>query len=320
MTVLVDTRSLAPADSAEAIIAALTSTSVPTAVTVGSGARSVIEGWQFSAGVNLVNTVTTGALHMRRSARHLKVEAPERISLGYNVRGTGKAAHLGHGLLREDELQLLDLTSPYEMRWDTANAAVGFLADYTDLGLPVDLVRRAVPRMRQSPLYELTLQHLRDLPGIARRTPPGPALSMLGIGMIDLVRATIAAIAPDDPHARAGPAESMRAVVLAHIDANLHDPRLTPSRIALEFGISPRYLYKLFAAEAETPAEAIITRRLEGARRELAGRAAHRTLIAVVARRWGFTDPRHFARRFRAAYGLAPSEWVRRHLPKESDA
>ncbi|WP_460492219.1 AraC family transcriptional regulator [Dactylosporangium cerinum] len=28
----------------------------------------------------------------------------------------------------------------------------------------------------------------------------------------------------------------------------------------------------------------------------------------------GFTDPRHFARRFRAAYGITPSEWVRRHL------
>ncbi|MFC5003170.1 AraC family transcriptional regulator [Dactylosporangium cerinum] len=42
--------------------------------------------------------------------------------------------------------------------------------------------------------------------------------------------------------------------------------------------------------------------------------ATHRTLISATARRWGFTDPRHFARRFRAAYGITPSEWVRRHL------
>ena len=29
---------------------------------------------------------------------------------------------------------------------------------------------------------------------------------------------------------------------------------------------------------------------------------------AMVARNWGFTDPTHFTRRFRSAYGLTPSE------------
>ena len=45
-------------------------------------------------------------------------------------------------------------------------------------------------------------------------------------------------------------------------------------------------------------------------------RAAHRRLaapapIAAVAAGWGFKDPTHFARRFRAAYGLRPQEWRR---------
>ena len=33
--------------------------------------------------------------------------------------------------------------------------------------------------------------------------------------------------------------------------------------------------------------------------------------IAMVARRWGFTDRTHSTHRFRSAYGLTPSEWRR---------
>ncbi|GAB3827877.1 helix-turn-helix domain-containing protein [Dactylosporangium cerinum] len=316
MAVLVDTRGLSPADSAEAVVTTLSTASSPTTVNVAPGTHSVIEGWRFSAGVNLVSTDTTDALHMRRTARHLRVDAPERISLAYNIRGACHASHLGHGLLREQDLTLLDLTCGYETRWDGPNAAIGFNADYADLGLPVDLVRAAVPRLRASPLYDLTRRHLRDLPGIARRMPPGhPALGTLGTATVDLVRALVASIVADHPRARAGRAESLRTVILASIDAGLGDPALTPEWLALRHGISLRYLYKLFAAEAESPAEAIITRRLEGARRELAARAGDRTLIATVARRWGFTDPRHFSRRFRSGYGMTPDEWRRRHLP-----
>jgi AraC-like DNA-binding protein len=36
--------------------------------------------------------------------------------------------------------------------------------------------------------------------------------------------------------------------------------------------------------------------------------------IAAVARRWGFADATHFARRFRDAYGLSPREWRQLHL------
>ncbi|MFI5912166.1 helix-turn-helix domain-containing protein [Dactylosporangium sp. NPDC051541] len=316
MAVLVDTSGLPATESADAIVAALSSTSVPITIDVAPGAHSIIEGWSLGAGVDLVNTVTTDTLHMRRTRRHLRIAAPERISLGYNTRGecACAATQLGPGVLREHEQVLMDLTSEYDTRWTGPNAAVGFLADYTELGLPVDLVRTAVPRLPASPLYDLTRQHLRDLPGIVRQTPPGPALGMLGAGMLDLVRAMVAATVPDSPQARTGRAESLHTVVLAYIEANLHDPALGPERIAREHGISKRQLYRLFAAEADTPAEAIIRRRLDGARRDLATRATHRTLVAAVARRWGFTDPRHFARRFKAAYGMSPGEWLRRHL------
>ena len=313
MVLFLDTRNLPPRESADAVQATLTSFATPASVLLPPGARSVIEGWRIGAGVNLLTNQTSG-LHMKRTARHVRADAPERISLTVSTRGICDFRQYDTIVRRENELHLLDLTSPYETRWRGSQATVALLADYESLGLPVDLVRGVIPRLRMSPLHDLAMNHVRDLPDIARRTPPGPTLNMLGSATTDLIRALIASVEPGDPHSRAGHARSLRTVVLAHIDAQLHDPQLTPARIATEHGVSLRYLYQLFADEAESPAEAIWRRRLDGARRELANRATHHTLISATARRWGFTDPRHFARRFRAAYGLTPSDWVRQHL------
>ncbi|MDT5150765.1 MAG: hypothetical protein QOI01_2498, partial [Mycobacterium sp.] len=40
---------------------------------------------------------------------------------------------------------------------------------------------------------------------------------------------------------------------------------------------------------------------------------------STVARRWGFKDPTHFARRFRAAYGMPPSQWLRTAQEERGD-
>jgi AraC-like DNA-binding protein len=58
--------------------------------------------------------------------------------------------------------------------------------------------------------------------------------------------------------------------------------------------------------------EWIIRARLEQARRQL----ATGTLLPVgtVARRCGFTNVTHFARRFRDTYGIPPGEWQRQFV------
>jgi AraC-like DNA-binding protein len=57
--------------------------------------------------------------------------------------------------------------------------------------------------------------------------------------------------------------------------------------------------------------------RLEGARRDIAKDGAPG--IAAVARRWGFSDPTHFGRRFRTAYGISPKEWRQVQAPQGRD-
>lgn len=52
-----------------------------------------------------------------------------------------------------------------------------------------------------------------------------------------------------------------------------------------------------------------IHQRLEGASRDLSDLAQRDRPIAVVARRWGFSDASYFSRRFRQAFGSTPRDW-----------
>lgn len=77
--------------------------------------------------------------------------------------------------------------------------------------------------------------------------------------------------------------------IRAFIQQNLHDPELTPPAIAAAHHISLSYLHRLFQEEVrgETVAAWIRSRRLEGARRDLADPALRATPIHAIATRWG---------------------------------
>jgi AraC-like DNA-binding protein len=64
----------------------------------------------------------------------------------------------------------------------------------------------------------------------------------------------------------------------------------------------------LLARRAATPAEWILELRLAAAKEDL---AAGGTSVGVIAHRWGFKDHAHFTHRFKAEYGMTPSEFGR---------
>ncbi|MEW2288066.1 helix-turn-helix domain-containing protein [Streptomyces sp. NPDC047841] len=107
--------------------------------------------------------------------------------------------------------------------------------------------------------------------------------------------------------------------VRAHIDHKLGDPSLSPESIARAHHISVRYLHRLFEGEGITVSRLIQQRRLEACGRELARRGRVTPTVSAVARRWGFVNPAHFSRAFRAAYGLSPREWRTLHLERGED-
>lgn len=70
-----------------------------------------------------------------------------------------------------------------------------------------------------------------------------------------------------------------------------------------------RTLHRLFAAEGESVAGLIRQRRLRRCRIDLADPAWRHQPVHRIARRWGFPDPAHFSRVFRAAHGMGPQAY-----------
>ena len=132
--------------------------------------------------------------------------------------------------------------------------------------------------------------------------------AMIGRGTTELVRALIASAARDEAGAREAMTGSLMTRITTYLHRHLTEPDLSPARIARAHNISVRWLYDNWTDELSV-AQWIIRERLELARRELAGPRTQS--IATVARQCGFTDPAHFSRRFREAFGMSPREWRR---------
>jgi AraC-like DNA-binding protein len=84
--------------------------------------------------------------------------------------------------------------------------------------------------------------------------------------------------------------------------------------IAAENYISVRHLHKLCEAEGTTVAAWIRARRLERCRRDLLDPSLRTHPVSAVATRWGFVNPEHFSRLFRAIHQLPPGEYRQVHL------
>ena len=87
---------------------------------------------------------------------------------------------------------------------------------------------------------------------------------------------------------------------------NLRNRRLGPGMVAQAFGVSTRYVHKLFAEQAMTLTRYIRAQRIEACRRSLADPAFQHLSITDIALYWGFYDLSHMTRSFREAFGTTP--------------
>ena len=101
--------------------------------------------------------------------------------------------------------------------------------------------------------------------------------------------------------------QSVRAKVLAYIDAKFRDHDLTPQAIADACGISRSYLYKVFF-EGPSVMERLKFRRLEAAR-SLIEQRSPKLSMTDIAMKSGFSSSSEFSRLFKNEFGVAPSRF-----------
>lgn len=100
------------------------------------------------------------------------------------------------------------------------------------------------------------------------------------------------------------------------VEINLANRSLRCADIAAAAGMSLRYANSLLLQEGTSLERLIQHRRLEKCREALRNPAEAGRNISEIAFAWGFADAAHFARSFKSAYGLSPSDYRRQELER----
>ena len=94
--------------------------------------------------------------------------------------------------------------------------------------------------------------------------------------------------------------------VLAFIERNLTDPKLSPEAACNALNVSRSYLFKVLAEHGETFEGRVRNARLAACRETLLRRPA--MPVSRIALSWGFADVASFNRAYRRRYGETPSQ------------
>ncbi|ATL71027.1 AraC family transcriptional regulator [Nocardia terpenica] len=316
MALVLDTDTLDPCDRADALAAAILRVSAPAYLEYAPSSGPVT-GRMYAWGLGHLDVLRLelSGLRVVRTARQIRVSpSPTLATIVVDPRGT-PALHWIHAEVRDltgpGELSTFDLNLPYDLNWRGGGVTVLFVP-LERLGLPTETIRAGLGCLRASPLYRLMVEHI----GLLARSIPelegDPGAQGLGDASTEMLRALIVSAATrDSADGTMVPADLLLTQIREYVRRRLASPDLCPASIAHAHHISVRYLYKLCARAGIGLEQWIIAQRLERARTELARAEYRYRSIAAVAYGCGFRDPSHFARRFRAAYGMSPGQWRR---------
>lgn len=225
-------------------------------------------------------------------------------------RQDGREARLEPG-----DFTLFDSTRQYEVTFPASNRMLVLAIPDAKLrrhvACPESLV--AVPMRATTGVASLLSRFLRNFwAECSADLESGPA-SRVALPLLDLVGAAYATVARPETN-RSSLATVHRVRILDYIETHLHDPDLTPTRIAEECRMTPRYLHHLFSEDEETVSRYILRRRLEACAQALESPAQRTRTVTSIAFDYGFNSPTHFGRVFRSRFDMTPREYRRRNL------
>ena len=309
MTLVLDTREIAPGDRADAVRETIAGTVVK--VNIDFGSTASVRGAITDLGPVRICSVQSNATKVERTPRLARDDTEPRIFLALQTAGSSLIVQNGReAVLRPGDLAFSDSTAPYSLIDGAGIRQHFFSIPVAALALPRDAISRlsAVTLSPGDPVADLTARffgRLADRPDIF----DGPGAEAIGRPSVELVRALIATHLGTPALAREPMHESLHLRIAEYVRSHLGEPGLSAAQIAAAHHISVRYLYQVLAAAGIPLGAWIRGQRLEGSRLDLSRPGARLTPIAAVARRWGFADPSSFGRSFRAAYGMSPREW-----------
>jgi AraC-like DNA-binding protein len=271
------------------------------------GSRAAFRGRvrvQYAPDVVLGDVSAEAAHAVTRSAADIGRERTRLCKISFQL--AGRSVLVQHGrkrVLTPGDMAVYDVDAPYAIENDAGFRTLVLMAPRRLLDLDDRLLATAVGLRlsERDGLGRLAGPFLREL---AERPDhlAGPCGGRTARTLTDLVAAAVV-----EKYREAGPDTPLRRIV-GWLEEHLQDPDLSPGTIAAANFISTRRLHELFHDEGTTVSAWVRRRRLESCRRDLENPRLAGETIAAVARRWGFVDPAHFSRCFRAEFGISPRE------------
>ncbi|WP_063752964.1 helix-turn-helix domain-containing protein [Streptomyces sp. NRRL S-350] len=315
MDVRVTTASVADRDRAAFWSGALSRTLVPVEVRplTGRPFDGLLESHRL--GYVRISTMEADAARLSRTAALIARAPRSEPQVGVGVQVSGRAVLEQDGRRAEvppGGLVLYDTARPYAVDYPERFRTHLFHLPRRLLGVPErDLRHVSATAVGPGEGCGPVLLPFLGVLAASAHSYPAPVGDRLAGSVADLIGALVAQLARSRAADGTDDAPNAHLVRRAreYIDHHLGDPELTPERIAHAHHISVRYLHRLFEGEGVTVSRFIQQRRLEACARELARRGRTAPTVSAVAQRWGFVNPAHFSRTFRAAYGVPPREW-----------
>jgi AraC-like DNA-binding protein len=270
----------------------------------GSLETSALKDVQFS-------TVVSDAQHVVRSRRRIRQAPDDCFLLSIQCRGMGcvtqedRVAELGVG-----DFAIYDASQPYELRFREPfeQLVLRLPRRYFShrIACPERLTAIAF-RSSHGPVSIVSnfISHLHhQLHGLDY-----PSTAAVHQALVDLL---IAALAGTSTRGMFTSNQLvMRQRIKSFVETRLSDPCLNCTLVSEAHGISVRYLNKLFENDDVSLSEWMWARRLDRARVSIESSQTTGQSITQIAYDWGFKDPAHSSRAFKARYGESPSAYRR---------
>ena len=218
-------------------------------------------------------------------------------------------------ILRYGDFHLLDSTRPYEVAFEQSNRMLVLSIPQPDLArrMPNPESVVAIPmsgRAGVAGLLSSLLCNFWQQRRTGDETYLSPRFSEAILDLIATAYATIIAAAPESSSIAIARREQIR----SYIETHLHDPSLTPGKVAAAVHLSSRRLHQLFEADGETVGAYILRRRLEECARAMIDLSQRNRTVTEIAFLHGFNNASHFGRVFRERYNSTPSDYRRRAI------
>jgi AraC-like DNA-binding protein len=251
----------------------------------------------------------------RRTPRLVKAAPAGCYKIGLQLRGSSVLIQDGReATLTPGDFTLYDTDRPYTLAFSDPHRMLVLVFPRYTLGLPQSrLAQLTATRLPGeagglATLIGPFLGQVADLLDDADTPAPAVGLRLAG-NVLDLLGTVLTErldCAPPDPDT------AHRALMLritAFIEEHLGEADLAPAQIAAAHHISLRQLHKLFHASGTTVAGWIRERRLEHCGHDLRDPRWVARPVAAIGARWGYPDPAHFSRLFKASYGMGPRDY-----------